>query len=74
MPQPESGKYMLDSEVNNCYKDWLPHRGCTYKVVSEPVTVGIKTYNSSNDTIIPIIKDNDNSYDLNINSNSGGDS
>lgn len=61
-PQPEPGKYMLDPEVNNCYKDWLSHRGCDYKVAPEPVVVGIKIYNPPADTVFTIPNDFSNPY------------
>jgi len=63
MPQPESGKYMLDPSVKNCYKDWLPHRGCDYKVIPEPVVVEIKIYNPPADTVFTIPNDFSNPYD-----------
>lgn len=62
-PQPLPGKWLEDPEVHNIFADWLPHRGCSYKIVPEIYIVGINIYNPLSTTVYTV--PNDFSYPYN---------
>lgn len=59
-PQPEPGVYLFDPQVNNCFRDWLPHRGCNY--VPSDELLEIEIINPPEDTVFTIEKDFGNPY------------
>ena len=59
-PPSEEGIFMRDPEVKNCYKDWLPHRGCHYVPSKEIISIVI--INPPEDTVFTVDKDLGNPY------------
>ena len=59
-PQPEPGVYLFDPQVDNCFRDWLPHRGCNY--VPSDELLEIEIINPPEDTVFTIGKDFGNPY------------
>lgn len=47
----EQGRYIIDPAVDNCYQDWLPHRGCSWKEKGKVTIVGIEILNPPENTV-----------------------
>ena len=56
----EEGIFMFDPAVNNCYEDWLPHRGCHY--VPSRQLLEIEILNPPATTVFTVDKDFGNPY------------